>query len=195
MELLTDLGNERDVSESSDENSKKFIQIFVYGGKETEELVDTRIRNYDALNIKTTQSILPDPTSLTQHIRRANLQCYYWKCCVKPTIEKIEPTTSGWVRNSDNALEPLWFEGPQFPEVLRKKSSRQNKPTKPTKSKSAVQSEVRPQRFSSLVAKYALQDLSPDTSGSDFSDNADVYSSYESESFGSETIVMMQIYN
>ena len=89
----------------------------MYG--DTEELEDTRIRNYDSLNIKTTQSILPDPPSLTQHVRRANLQCYYWKSCLEPIIEKIEPTTSDWLRNSDNMLEPLWFEGPQFPETLQ----------------------------------------------------------------------------
>ena len=37
-----------------------------------------------------------------------------------------------------------------------------------------------------MVGKYALQDLSFDTSDSNFSDSADEYSTYESESFGSE---------
>ena len=138
--LLTDLGNECNVSVSCDEKVKKFIQVFVYGGKDTEELVDTRIRNYDSVNIKTT---LSDPRSLTQHVRREN---YYWKSCLNPIIEKIEPTTLGWLRNSDNMLEPLWVEGPQFPETL-KKSSRQNKPTKPSEHKSTAQRETRPQGF------------------------------------------------
>ena len=71
-------------------------------------------------------------------------------------------------------LEPLWFEGPQFPETL-KKSSRQKKPTKPTERKRTAQSEARPLRFSSLVAKYALQDLLSDTSESNFSNSADEY--------------------
>ena len=91
----------------------------------------------------------------------------------------IEPTTSGWLRNSDNMLEPLWFEGPHFPETL-KKSSRQNKSTKPSERKMTAQREARPQRFSSLVEKYALQDLSSDTSDSNYSDSADEYSTYES---------------
>ena len=47
---------------SFDEKVKKFIQVFVYGRKDTEELADTRIRNNDSLDIKTTQSILPDTT-------------------------------------------------------------------------------------------------------------------------------------
>ena len=75
--LLTDLGNERDVSVSCDEKIKNSFQVFVYGGKDTEELIDTRITNYDRFNIKTTQYILPDLPSLTQHVRRADLQCYY----------------------------------------------------------------------------------------------------------------------
>ena len=83
-------------------------------------------------------------------------------------------------------IEPLWFEGHLFQETL-KKSSRQNKPTKPSERKSTAQRETRPQRFSSLVAKYALQDLSSDMSDSNFSDSADEYSSYKSESFGSES--------
>ena len=77
------------------------------GRKDTEELVDTRIRNYNSLNIKTTQSILPDPPSVTQHVRRSNLQCYYWKSYLEPIIEKIEPTTSDWLGNSDNTKEVL----------------------------------------------------------------------------------------
>ena len=49
------------------------------------------------------------------------------------------------------------------------------------------QREARPQRFSSLVAKYALQYLSSDTSNSNFSESADEYSTYGGESFGRES--------
>ena len=56
-----------------------FNQKFVYGGKINEELVKTRMRQYNAMKTKTTQTILPDPHSLKEHIKRSNLQEFYWR--------------------------------------------------------------------------------------------------------------------
>ena len=41
-----------------------FIQKYVYRGKTNEELVETRMRQYNTMKTKTTQTILPDPHSL-----------------------------------------------------------------------------------------------------------------------------------
>ena len=48
--------------------------------KSTEEYVETRLRNYDSLKAKRTQSILPDPENAKQHLQ-GNLQCYQYKHC------------------------------------------------------------------------------------------------------------------
>lgn len=82
VELLTNIGENNKIPLSVIDNCQTFIQIFVYNGKESEELVDTHIKHYDSLKTKSTQPILADQMyqkSLTQHIRRANLQRYYWK--------------------------------------------------------------------------------------------------------------------
>ena len=42
-------------------------------------LVETRMRQYNTMKTKTTQTILPDPHSFNEHSKRANLQAYYWK--------------------------------------------------------------------------------------------------------------------
>ena len=45
-----------------------FIQKYVYRGKTNEELVETRMRQYNTMKTNTTQTILPDPHSLKKHI-------------------------------------------------------------------------------------------------------------------------------
>ena len=44
----------------------KFIQRYVYRGKEVEGIIETKMRQYNEIKIKTTQVFLPDPNSLTQ---------------------------------------------------------------------------------------------------------------------------------
>ena len=56
-----------------------FNQKYVYGGKINEELVKTRMRQYNTMKTKTTQTILPEPHSLKEHIKGANLQAFYWR--------------------------------------------------------------------------------------------------------------------
>ena len=111
---------------------------------------------------------------------------------MEPPVDKIDPCSSGWLRNSDNTLEPLWFLGPQFPEELRKRNKKdlhQAKQTNATASENIAKSITRPQRFSSLVAKYALQDIHEyeDDDIDNISDNDGDYSGSESGSFDSES--------
>ena len=54
-----------------------FIQKYICREKTNEESVETRVRQYNAMKTKTTQTILPDPHSLKEHIKRANLQACY----------------------------------------------------------------------------------------------------------------------
>ena len=59
--------------------SKNDYIVIVIGGKNTKGYVVTRVRNCDSLKTKTTQSILLDPESAKQHIRKGKLQCYQYK--------------------------------------------------------------------------------------------------------------------
>ena len=49
----------------------KFIQRYVYRDEEVEGIVETRMRQNN--EIKTTQVFIPDPNSLMQRIKRANV--------------------------------------------------------------------------------------------------------------------------
>ena len=57
-----------------------FIQKYIYRVKLMKQaLVETRMRQYNTMKTKTTQTILPDPHSFNEHIKSANLQAYYWR--------------------------------------------------------------------------------------------------------------------
>ena len=56
----------------------KFIQRYVYRGKEVKVTIKTRMRQYNKIKAKARQVILPDPISLTKPIKRANIEAYYW---------------------------------------------------------------------------------------------------------------------
>ena len=78
-----------------------FIQKYVYRGKTDEELVETRMRLYNTMKTKTTQTILPGPHNLKKHIKRANLQAYYWRHYLEHNITKVEPCRAGWLRDEN----------------------------------------------------------------------------------------------
>ena len=59
-------------------------------------------------------TILADPDSMCQEIRRCHLQSFVWLNC-------IHGENYGWcVRGGDEQLQPVWFTGYQLPQSLRK---------------------------------------------------------------------------
>jgi len=44
---------------------------------------------------------------------------YYLKAFSSPVIEKIDPYESGWLREENGCLIPLWYRGPQMPTAIR----------------------------------------------------------------------------
>ena len=64
---------------------------FILGGKNTEGQTETRVRKYDSLETKTTQSILPDSESAKQHLWSVNLQYYQYKHCMDRWLTQIDP--------------------------------------------------------------------------------------------------------
>jgi len=44
---------------------------------------------------------------------------YYLKAFSSPVIEKIDPYESGWLREENGSLIPLWYRGPQMPAAIR----------------------------------------------------------------------------
>ena len=80
MHLLNDLGkNEdsfRDVSASL-----TFYHTMMYSGKKNESITDTRVRMFASQIIKSSVNLISDQSSITQHLLRADLQCFLWLQC------------------------------------------------------------------------------------------------------------------
>ena len=70
------------ITESANNEVTKFIQRYVYCGKYVEGIVKTRMRQYSEIKPKTTQVILLRTNSLTQQIKQANIQAYFWVHCL-----------------------------------------------------------------------------------------------------------------
>ena len=86
----------------------RLIKRYVYRGNEVEEIVETRMRQYNKIKVKITEVILRDPNSLTQDIKRANIQAYYWLHCITKNMHKCDPCLSGWKREDETrTLIPL----------------------------------------------------------------------------------------
>eukprot|EP00112_Aurelia_sp_Birch-Aquarium-sp1_P017335 Seg4002.3 transcript_id=Seg4002.3/GoldUCD/mRNA.D3Y31 product="hypothetical protein" protein_id=Seg4002.3/GoldUCD/D3Y31 len=83
------------LDEDGDASVTKFIHETIYSGKRDDDLVTTRMRQYDKVRVKTTQSIIPDPESIKNLIQRANMAAYYLKAFRSPVIEKIDSCESG----------------------------------------------------------------------------------------------------
>ena len=104
--LIEKVGESATVSEDLSYQVMNFIQKYVYRGKTNGELVETRMRQYNKMKTKTTQAILPH--SLKEHIKRANLQAYYWRHYLEHNITKADLCRPGWLIDETNGLKPFW---------------------------------------------------------------------------------------
>ncbi len=124
LHLLEQLGSRRTLDEDGVTSITKFIHETISSGKRDDDLVTTLMRQYDKLRGKTTQSIIPDPESIRYLIQRANMAAYDLKAFSSPVIEKIDPCESGWLREENGCLIPLWYHGPQMPAVIQRTGGR-----------------------------------------------------------------------
>ena len=72
LALLDSLGKEKVASDSGIEDVQKFVQTVMYSGKGKESFVETRVRLYHKMKVKSSLSLFPDPHSLKQAILRAH---------------------------------------------------------------------------------------------------------------------------
>ena len=125
--LIEKLGESAIASENLTYQVMNFTQKYAYRGKINEELVETRMRQYNMMNTKTTQNILPDSHDLKENIKRANLQSYYWRHYLEHNITKVDLCRAGWLIDEMNGLKPLWYECSQLPTSMKGKRKSQAK--------------------------------------------------------------------
>ena len=105
------MGIAKSLDEERIDSVIKFIHETIYNGKPNDDLVTTRIKQYDKLPVKTTQSVLPDSKSVRHLIKRANMAAYYLKAFSSPVIDKINLCESEWQIDELECLMPLWYRG------------------------------------------------------------------------------------
>ena len=184
--LIEKLGESATLSEDLTYHVMRFIQKYVYRGKINEELVETRIRQYNTMKTKTTQTILPDPQCFKEHIKRANLQAYDWRHYLQHNITKVDPCRGGWLRDETKGLKPFWYECSQLPTSMKGKRKSQAKGKEVDLVKQSKTIDERPQRLSAVVAKIQMDDISSDEEELEESDDNDTDFASESDSSGSD---------
>ena len=128
LALVSSLGKEKVVSDSNIENVQKFVQMAMYSGKDKESYVETRVRMYCRMKIKSSLSLPPDPHLLKQAILRAHWQTYYWLRCTEASVESLSAEDCGWQWSfEERSLKPVWFTCPQQPPSLRSRQKNMSK--------------------------------------------------------------------
>ena len=105
--------------------AEKFLQTMMYGGKENETIVQTRCKMYERQKQKNSSSLIPDESSVLEHLKRAKYQSIIWNQCQKRDIIYPDPEEYGWINNE--GLKPCWFTCPQLPPSLTKKTKKGKK--------------------------------------------------------------------
>ena len=87
-----------------------FIQKVLYNGRESESLVETRIRLYKSMS---SQALPPDPDSIVQAIKRVHFQTFFWLRFNDRLPEDIDCSENGWANDGETVV-PIWFTGKSF---------------------------------------------------------------------------------
>ena len=113
------------------------------------------MRQYNTMKTKITQNISPDPHSWQEHIKRANLQAYYWRHYLEYNITKVDPCRARWLRDETNGLKPFWYECSRLPASIKGKRKSQAK----GKKQIYLDKARRSMELSAVVAKTKLCDI------------------------------------
>ena len=79
--------------------------------------MQTRIRLYQAMKMKSSQALPPDPDSAKQAILRIHYQVYYWLRYALKTVPAISFADNAW-KLDENGVIPTWFTGCSFHEKI-----------------------------------------------------------------------------
>eukprot|EP00112_Aurelia_sp_Birch-Aquarium-sp1_P004506 Seg1510.10 transcript_id=Seg1510.10/GoldUCD/mRNA.D3Y31 product="hypothetical protein" protein_id=Seg1510.10/GoldUCD/D3Y31 len=97
---------------------KEFIRFIMYPGLKKENLTETRVRMYQKQKVKASEGIIPDDSSVVQHLKRSWLQSFIWRQCLERQIQYPEIDESGW-KEEDGMTIPVWYTCSQFPPDMK----------------------------------------------------------------------------
>ena len=123
-DLLLQLGSNID-SVKTLEDSKMFFHTGMYSGSVKDSTTETRTKMYLKQKIKSSLTLIPDGSSVLEHLKRADLQTLIWKRCSATNMVILELEGRGW-EEEDGQIIPIWFESMQLPPSLVKQPRRKN---------------------------------------------------------------------
>ena len=65
------------------EKCQEFVRTVLYSGKQRESYIETRIRLYQEMKMKSSMSLPPDPDSVVQVIKRVHYQATFGEDVLK----------------------------------------------------------------------------------------------------------------
>ena len=85
--------------------------------------VNTRVKIYQGLKQKPSLTLPPDPDSVTQAIKRVNLQIKIWLQSLNQNMTFPSFEQNGWKWCDEKLIMvPVWFTGSQLPSTVIKRS-------------------------------------------------------------------------
>ena len=123
--LLQALQKEETLCQQNIEDLKEFISTIMYNGNKKESYLQVGMRLYQQQKEKSSMSLPPDPDSLLQALKRAQLQTILWQQCGEAAIKQLDPEQYGlkW-DNSAKKMIPVWYIGPQLPPTFQKRQGK-----------------------------------------------------------------------
>ena len=95
-------------------SAKEFFRFIVYPGLKNENLTETQVRMYQKQKVKASEGIIPDESSVIQHLKRSWLQCFIWCQCLEQQLNYPGiDDESGWIE-VDGVTIPVWYTCSQF---------------------------------------------------------------------------------
>ena len=175
------------IRESVNNEVTKFIQSYVYRDQELEGIIENRMRQYNEIKTKTTQVILPDLNSLTQRIKRANIQASYWVHFMTKDIQKCDPCLSSWkCEEETETLIPLWYGCNQLLHSICKRCRLSVYKIAQTQRTAVFENDI-PKRPSAAVAKINIELRDTDSDNENDTDFSHGLSDFVNESNISDT--------
>ena len=120
-EELLDTFRNLDEFENNLQAAQELFQTILYFGKINESVTKAKCRMYDRQKTKSSMNLIPDKSSLLEHLKRANLQTYIWKQCTKQNITMPPLAGNGWKENEGRIIH-VWYLTSQLPPCLSRKS-------------------------------------------------------------------------
>ena len=109
--------------ESNLEAAEELFKTMLYSGKKNESVTETTCRMYSEQKTKSSMNLIPDKSSLLEHLKRSNLQIYIWKQCTEQNITIPTRAGNGW-KEQEGKIIPVSFLTSQLPSCLSRKLSR-----------------------------------------------------------------------